>query len=69
MIFGIYGYGLRGSVRLGTPFNDIRPRNIGANGIIFDPATAPFHQTLFAILTGLVGGLTINIPVFFNGVL
>jgi RHS repeat-associated protein len=58
---------LRGSVRLGTPFNDIRPRNIGANGIIFDPATTPFHQTLWAIISGFVGGLAINIPIFFNG--
>jgi len=58
---------LRGSVRLGTPFNDIRRRNIGANGIIFDPATTPFHQTLLAIISGFVGGLTINIAVFFNG--
>ena len=27
-----------GSIRLGTPINDIKPRNIGVNGIIFDPS-------------------------------
>jgi hypothetical protein len=35
----------RGSLRLGTPFNDIRwDRNIGAAGTIFDPAKHPIQQ-------------------------
>ena len=34
----------KGSYRLRTPFNDIRPRNIGLNGQIFDPAQHPVHQ-------------------------
>jgi len=49
----------KGSSRLGTPFNDIRPRNIGANGIIFDPAKHPIQQGLEAGAAGLgigVGG-------------
>ena len=29
---------LRGSWRLRTPFNDIVPRNMGANGLVFDPS-------------------------------
>lgn len=43
---------LKGSLKLGTPFNDIRTRNIGANGLIFDPAKAPIQQTLEAIVVG-----------------
>jgi len=39
----------KGSLRLRTPFNDIRPRNIGANGLIFDPAKHPIQQSLEAI--------------------
>lgn len=35
---------LLGSVRMGTIFNDIWPRNIGANSQIFDPALHPVHQ-------------------------
>jgi len=38
---------LRGSVRMGTFFNDIQPRNMGANGIIFDPAIDPVTRRLF----------------------
>lgn len=46
-----------GTVRLGTPFNDIRPRNIGANGIIFDPSKNVIQQALEGTaLTGLVYG-------------
>jgi hypothetical protein len=36
-----------GTLRLGTPMNDIRPRNIGANGIIFDPALNPIQQAVY----------------------
>ncbi len=35
---------LRGSWRLRTPMNDIRGRNMGANGQIFDPAWHPIAQ-------------------------
>ena len=35
-----------GSKRLNTPFNDIRPRNIGINGIIFDPSKHPIQESL-----------------------
>ena len=37
----------KGSWRLGTPVNDIRPRNIGANGLIFDPAIDPLVRPLY----------------------
>ena len=37
---------LRGSWRMGTPINDICPRNIGANGMVFDPALHPLDQAL-----------------------
>lgn len=33
-----------GTKRLGTPMNDIFPRNIGAGGVVFDPALHPLHQ-------------------------
>ena len=48
---------LRGSWRLGTPVNDIRPRNMGANGLIFDPSYDP-------ILKGIYGsmGLAVGFP-------
>ena len=36
-----------GTKRLGTPMNDIRPRNIGANGIIFDPAIDPIQRGIY----------------------
>jgi RHS repeat-associated protein len=42
----------QGSLRLGTPFNDIRPWNIGANGVIFDPAKHPIQQGLEATAVG-----------------
>jgi RHS repeat-associated protein len=35
---------LRGSYRMGTLLNDIRPRNMGVNGIIFDPAWDPIMR-------------------------
>jgi hypothetical protein len=38
---------LRGSWRLRTPMNDIRGRNMGANGQIFDPALHPIHQGIY----------------------
>jgi hypothetical protein len=37
----------KGSWRLGTPVNDICPRNIGANGLIFDPAIDPLVRPLY----------------------
>jgi hypothetical protein len=46
----------KGSMRLKTPFNDIRPRNIGAGGIIFDPAKHPIQQGLEATAVGTAGG-------------
>ena len=33
-----------GTKRLGTPMNDIFPRNIGAGGVIFDPSLHPLHR-------------------------
>ena len=47
-----------GTKRLGTPFNDIRPRNIGSHGLIFDPAKHPIQQGLEAgtLGVGLLGG-------------
>jgi RHS repeat-associated protein len=44
-----------GTMRLWTPMNDIRPRNIGANGIIFDPALHPIQQGVYWIGAGAVG--------------
>ncbi len=38
------GIWLEGSKRLKTPFNDIRPRNIGANKLIFDPSKHPVQE-------------------------
>lgn len=35
-----------GTKRLGTPMNDIRPRNIGAGGVIFDPSLHPIDRAL-----------------------
>lgn len=35
--------------KLGTPINDVFPRNIGATGRIFDPALAPVHQLMNAV--------------------
>jgi hypothetical protein len=48
----------RGSWRMRTPFNDIVPRNIGANGLIFDPALHPLQQLLYAggTAAALAGG-------------
>lgn len=45
---------LEGSRRMGTWFNDIRPANMGANGLVFDPAIDPVTKTVF--WTGIAGG-------------
>lgn len=45
---------IEGSRRMGTWFNDIRPANMGANGLIFDPAIDPVTKTLF--WTDIAGG-------------
>ncbi|MEH6462261.1 hypothetical protein, partial [Chitinimonas sp. JJ19] len=47
---------MEGSYRLGTPFNDIRPRNIGANGVIFDPAKHPVQRNLEVFTAAAVFG-------------
>ena len=44
----------KGSWRLGTPFNDLWPRNIGANGLAFDPALHPIHEGIYWVGTGVV---------------
>jgi hypothetical protein len=36
-----------GSRRMGSFFNDIQPRNMGVNGLIFDPAIDPLTKGLF----------------------
>jgi hypothetical protein len=51
------GLWARGSWRLRTPFNDIRPGNIGANGLIFDPALHPVDQAIRGIGFGGSAGL------------
>ena len=38
---------MEGSRRIGTYFNDIQPRNMGTNGLIFDPAIDPVTKGLF----------------------
>ena len=48
---------LHGSWRLGTPFNDIRPWNMGKNGKIFDPVYHPLHE--MAVPLALELGVTI----------
>ena len=45
---------VKGSWRLGTPFNDLWPRNIGANGLAFDPALHPIHEGIYWVGTGVV---------------
>jgi len=42
---------LKGSKRLRTPFNDIRPRNIGANGLIFEHPIQEGMEWFTAIAT------------------
>ena len=38
---------IEGSRRMGTLLNDIQPRNMGVNGLIFDPAIDPISKGLF----------------------
>lgn len=40
-----------GSKRMGTFFNDIQPRNMGTNGIIFDPAIDPVMKGMVYTVT------------------
>lgn len=49
-----------GSMRLGTIFNDIYRRNVGTNGLIFDPSLHPVHEAIeyiAALLGTTVAGL------------
>lgn len=44
----------KASCRLGTPMNDIRPRNMGGpNNLIFDPALHPVQQGAYWTLAGV----------------
>ena len=36
----------KGSIRMRTVINDIKPGNIGKNGLIFDPALIPLEKAL-----------------------
>ena len=36
----------KGSIRMRTILNDIKPRNIGKDGLIFDPALIPIEKFL-----------------------
>ena len=45
-----------GSKKMGTLLNDLRPRNIGANGKIFDPAFDPITKGMFWGGVSAVGG-------------
>lgn len=47
---------MKGSRKLGTLMNDIRPRNIGANGITFDPGLDPVARALYWTAAGTVAG-------------
>jgi hypothetical protein len=61
--FGLSGYFnpvfwksfFNGSIAMRTVLNDIRPRNMNAAGIIFDPAWDPITKTIWAI--GIPGGI------------
>jgi len=56
-----------GSKRLGTPINDIRPRNIGKNGIIFDPAIdQPIFWGAVSIGTPTIGTSAYYLKNFFS---
>ena len=58
----------KGSWRLGTPVNDIRPRNIGANGLIFDPAIDPLFRPIYWTAgAGVVGGASYGVYQAVNG--
>jgi hypothetical protein len=45
---------LEGSKRLGTYLNDIQPRNMGTNGIIFDPALDAVQRNILTYGTPTV---------------
>ncbi|HWY30593.1 MAG TPA: RHS repeat-associated core domain-containing protein, partial [Candidatus Acidoferrum sp.] len=51
-----WGTWWQGTMRLGTPMNDIRPRNIGANGFIFDPSLHPVAESIYWVGAGTVAG-------------
>jgi len=52
-----------GSKRLGTYLNDIQPRNMGRNGLIFDPALDSIQKNLlrYGIPTVIVVGGAIGV--------
>ena len=53
----VVGNYVKGSYRMHTPFNDIIPRNMGRNGMIFDPAVDWFSQTItVGSGVGIAGG-------------
>ncbi|MBL8871471.1 MAG: hypothetical protein JNK90_16950 [Planctomycetaceae bacterium] len=68
--FGLRGYlsptfwrsYVKGSYAMRTLLNDIRPRNMSSNGIIFDPAWDPITKTIWAagIPTGIYVGIHIS---------
>jgi hypothetical protein len=59
-------YYLRGSWRLGTPFNDIRPWNMGKNGKIFDPVYHPLHEMALPVLgEGIFTGIRVGDQLFY----
>ena len=51
---------LKGSWRLKNPINDIVGRNMGANGLIFDPAFDSFSLNIFGIFSSTGVKATIN---------
>ncbi len=57
-----------GSWRLGTPVNDIRPRNIGEKGVIFDPAIDPLLRPFYWTEgVGVVGAGSWGVDKTFDG--
>lgn len=58
------GAWLRGSYRMGTIFNDIRPRNMGLNGLVFDPALDMFMQSF--LWTGTYGTFRLQSSIIEN---
>jgi hypothetical protein len=53
-----------GSKRLGTYLNDIQPRNMGRNGLIFDPAIDSVQKGIFfiGVPTAIGTGLYMTYP-------
>jgi hypothetical protein len=47
----------KASWRLRTPFNDVRPRNMGATGQVFDPTLHPIQQGLYWMGSGILAAL------------